>query len=275
MRILLAVISLIGLAGCTTFSLQELRQAEPTGDAFQTALANEYLQYSESEAAQYDWIDSQYFAQKGLRAMYGSDVAPENPGDWDLPKEILPEIEKARATLDGLLTAENRKAMPDKLARVQYFYDCWVEQQEENWQVDDIESCKRWFYETASEIAQEAPPEKPLVLSTSYIVFFEWNKSDLTTDGRKVIDAVTKDLLASKEPYEVVLNGHADRSGTDTYNLDLSQRRVDTVKKALVAGGIPEKLVGVYAFGESDPRQPTKDGERLEANRRVEIFINE
>lgn len=273
-RLLAAICLMMLTTGCTTFSLQELRQAEPKGDAFQTALAHEYLNFSESEAAQYDWVDSQHFARKGLSAIYGNDVAPEEIANWNVPQEDVPELEKARATLLALLTADNRQKMPEKLARVQYFYDCWIEQQEENWQTDDIESCKHWFYETVAEI-QEKPPEKPLVSSTSYIVFFAWDRSDLTDEGHKVVDTVVHDLKESGEPYEIVLNGHADRSGTTSYNMDLSQKRVDAVKQALIAGGIDEKEISIYAFGESDPREPTPDGERKDANRRVEIFLNE
>ena len=261
------------LAGCTDFSLRELRKAESKGTPFQTFLAAEYLRFSESEANQYDWIDSKYFADKGLRAIYGNAVEPEAVSGWDVPAATKPALEEARATLMAKLTPDFITSQPEKAARLQFLFDCWLEQQEENWQQEDIASCKQQLF-AEMEDAVPVIEEEPQVVSTSYIVFFEWNKDELTTAAQDIINQVVTQIK-SEERYEIILNGHTDRSGSESYNLELSQRRVARVREALIAKGASEKAIVVYAFGETDPRLATQDGVREKANRRVEIFINE
>ena len=67
--------------------------------------------------------------------------------------------------------------------------------------------------------------------------------------------------------------GHADRSGSEEYNLALSMRRADAVREALIAGGIPAESITTAARGESENAIPTVDGVVEQANRRVEIIV--
>lgn len=274
-----ALLSLLAVTACTTGSLEQLRRTTPTGNAFNAALSQLYLAFSESEAKQYDWWDSKYFADKGLKAVYGHDTQPEQPADWDLPPGALPELTSAREELIKVLTPENTSLKADVAAHAQFFYDCWVEQQEEAWQEDDITSCREGFYRSVKTlIGQPEPAEEPepMIFSSSYIVFFAWNAFVLEPDAIGIIDTVATDLKAAPDDnYEVILNGHADSSGSTEYNLKLSQKRAEAVKAALVERGIPAQRIQYYAFGETDPRIPTADGIRERANRRVEIFFNQ
>ncbi|MCH2547970.1 MAG: OmpA family protein, partial [Alphaproteobacteria bacterium] len=280
------IASLCLLTACTTASLEELRRTTPTGDAFQAALAQEYLAFSESEARQYDWSSSKRFADKGLKSAYGQPVAPENIAAWKIGGAFVNELSNAREQLMGVLTPELTTAYPQLTARAQFFYDCWLEQQEEAWQEDDITSCREGFYRSVKTLLATMEPEPqaepmaepvaPMIFSSSYIVFFEWNKFVLTTDAIGIINTVADDLKTSQEEkYEVILNGHADRSGTPEYNLQLSKKRAEAVKAALIERGIPAERIQYYAFGETDNRIPTKDNIREHANRRVEIFFNQ
>ena len=119
------------MGGCSTYSLQELRQATPAGTPFQTALAHLYMDFAAQEEKDYDWISSWHFADKGLLAVYGKDTAPEDLKDWDIPAEHIEALTKARAALVAALTPENEKANPELAAKAQFNFDCWVEQQEE------------------------------------------------------------------------------------------------------------------------------------------------
>ena len=69
------------------------------------------------------------------------------------------------------------------------------------------------------------------------------------------------------------VTGHADRSGTDAYNMALSLRRANAVKDQLVREGIPAAGITVVGRGESQPLVPTADGVREPQNRRVEIVL--
>ncbi len=120
------------------------------------------------------------------------------------------------------------------------------------------------------------PPEAPPVVAPvqcspgPFIVFFEWDKSDITPEAASILDnAVTQ--YQSCGNAQVMLAGHADKSGSASYNVGLSQRRADGVKAYLTSHAIPDGVISTEAFGESRPRVDTADGVREVQNRRVEV----
>lgn len=135
------------LNGCALYRLEELRRTEPTGNSYQKELAHLYLEFATEEEKAYDWYSSIYFAGKGLEAAYGKDVAPEMPEDWNIPADKLSELQAAREKLMAVMTPDIMKQEPTRLANAQFYFDCWVEQQQENWQTDDIEFCRDSMHE--------------------------------------------------------------------------------------------------------------------------------
>jgi OmpA-OmpF porin, OOP family len=297
-----SVLSLVLTGGCTTWSLEELRQATPTGDAFQTALSQKYRDFAEAEVENYDWWSQMYFADKGLSMAYGKDIGPEDLDQWDLPAHALPALSKAREALMMVLESKARETSPELLADAQFNFDCWVEEQEENWQDDDIARCRDGFAVAMQKLAgnykEEAPPPAtgeaeqsvapmvPPLLEipkpgigrhqdvVAYVVFFEWNTSSLSAQGVKVTDQVV-DLLKGEDRYEVILNGHSDTAESKEGDFALSQRRADAVKQRLVSGGVKEEAIQTFAFGSSDPHVKNGPNTKEPANRRVEIFLND
>ncbi len=127
-------------------------------------------------------------------------------------------------------------------------------------------------YNFGEPAAPPPPPPPPAVVCSPglFIVFFEWDKSDVTPEAASILDnAVTQ--YQSCGNAQVMLAGHADRSGSASYNVGLSQRRADSVKAYLSAHAIPEGVISTEAFGESRPRVETADGVREVQNRRVEV----
>lgn len=115
-------------------------------------------------------------------------------------------------------------------------------------------------------------PVKPTVVCTPgpYIVFFDWDKSDITPEAAGILDNAISNYQNCGNA-SVMLAGHADRSGAASYNVGLSQRRADSVKAYMTGHGIPAGVIGTEAFGESQPRVATADGVRELQNRRVEV----
>ncbi|MEP6174843.1 MAG: OmpA family protein, partial [Parasphingorhabdus sp.] len=104
-----------------------------------------------------------------------------------------------------------------------------------------------------------------------YIVFFDWDQSDITPEAASVLDnAVT--AYADCGSAQVMLAGHADKSGSASYNVGLSQRRNGAVRAYLESRGIGGGAISSEAFGESRPRVDTADGVREPQNRRVEVM---
>jgi OmpA-OmpF porin, OOP family len=119
----------------------------------------------------------------------------------------------------------------------------------------------------AAEVAAPAPTCTP----GPYIVFFEWDKSDITTEAGSILDNAVG-AYANCGQAQVMLAGHADKSGTPKYNVGLSERRNASVRAYLSGRGIPDGVISTQAFGEGAPRVETADGVRELQNRRVEIM---
>jgi outer membrane protein OmpA-like peptidoglycan-associated protein len=122
-----------------------------------------------------------------------------------------------------------------------------------------------------------APAPAPVVAPTpaparTYLVFFDWDKSDLSARARQIISEAASNATKVKVT-RIEVSGYADLSGTHTYNLALSQRRGDAVAAELVSDGVPRSEIVVQAFGDSHPLVPTAPGVREPQNRRVEIVL--
>ena len=103
-----------------------------------------------------------------------------------------------------------------------------------------------------------------------FIVFFDWDKSDITPQAANILDAAVR-AYANCGTVPIMLAGYTDLSGTAKYNLGLSQRRDDAVQAYLTGHGIATSGIAAHAYGKANPRVPTADGVRELQNRRVEI----
>ncbi|BCA59591.1 flagellar motor protein MotB [Sphingomonas sp. HMP6] len=120
---------------------------------------------------------------------------------------------------------------------------------------------------------EPTPPPPPVATPCSpgpFIVFFEWDKSDVTPEAAAILDGAVAQYQNCGSA-SVMLAGHADKSGAPAYNVGLSQRRNESVQAYLAAHSIPAGVITSEAFGESRPRVETADGVREVQNRRVEV----
>jgi OOP family OmpA-OmpF porin len=131
----------------------------------------------------------------------------------------------------------------------------------------------------AFNAAPPPPPPAPTIAAPApapartYLVFFDWDRSDLTTRARQIIgEAAQASTRVATTRIEV--DGHADKSGTATYNQGLSNRRAQAVAGELVRLGVPRTAIDIKAFGDTRPLVPTAAGVREPQNRRVEIIMN-
>jgi outer membrane protein OmpA-like peptidoglycan-associated protein len=119
-----------------------------------------------------------------------------------------------------------------------------------------------------------APPPPPPAATTakSFIVFFDFDRSNITAQAQATINDAVAAAKAGNST-RITLTGHTDRSGSEQYNQALSVRRGEAVKAAMIRGGIPANAIVVIGRGESQPLVQTPDGVREPQNRRVEIVI--
>lgn len=276
-KILAGAVALLATAACAGPDIERLRATPLEGDPFTRTLAREYLKFATYEAYEmFDDADARHFARKGLRAARGLPTAPERTADWRLPPARIKPIADARKRLVKALDAGARAADSERAAIAQARFDCWVEQQEENFQPDHIAACRDRFFAALSDIERSAGAGKPdtnaVLRDSRYLVFFSHDTAAVDDKARRVITAVA---AAARQvgARGLLVAGHADRSGADSYNASLSQRRADAVRAALIRAGMRPERVSVTAYGESAPMVATGEGVREPRNRRAEIVL--
>jgi OOP family OmpA-OmpF porin len=107
----------------------------------------------------------------------------------------------------------------------------------------------------------------------TYLVFFDWDRADLTARGRQIV-AEAASASAHVQTTRIEVNGYTDLSGSADYNKRLSVRRGDSVEAELVRDGVSRDEITVTGYGESNPLVPTAPGVREPQNRRVEIILH-
>ena len=131
----------------------------------------------------------------------------------------------------------------------------------------------RYAFNAAPPPPPPTPPPAPVQqVSRTYLVFFDWDRADLTDRARQVI-AQAAQATTSVQVTRIEVNGYTDRSGTPQYNVRLSIRRANNVAAELVRDGVPRNVIAIHGFGETHLLVPTGPGVREPQNRRVEIII--
>ncbi len=289
-RTLLLMAGIFTLGACTVFDtyseIDSLNSAKSVGSPFAQSLAAEYKEFANYQLEEsFDYPDALHFARKGLAAAAGEAVMPEPVTDWNLSEEHTKELAGARGRLVISYDLGGREVAPATAAKAQAKFDCWIEQQEENWKSDDTVTCKAEFLDAIAELeglVQQSPqaiddniPTPPPMAPEEalYLVFFNWDSAELSSGTKTVLDAVAEEI-AKNPPKQVLINGHADTSGDKDYNKKLAFRRATNVRDALVAMGVSEDLMMVESKGESELLVQTDDDVREPANRRVNISFN-
>lgn len=251
------------LAGCAGLGLGEAKTAPRQGSSFDTALANDYLQLSTDEYGEGDYRDSDTFAVASMVAGAGESPMPAEVNSRGLPADKVAELSAARTRLTSAMDKGASQKMPAETARAQVMFDCWMQEQEENWpfQKDQVADCRDGFLYAMEQV--DAAPG-------NYLVFFDLNSASLTPEGTEIVQKAAM-APSDRRAAHIVATGHTDSSGSAIYNQDLSERRATAAKDALVLQGIPADSITTVGKGKTDPLVPTEDGVREPQNRRVEI----
>jgi OOP family OmpA-OmpF porin len=112
----------------------------------------------------------------------------------------------------------------------------------------------------------------PMTTPKNYLLFFDFNKSDLTPQVTTIVDQAAKNAAPEKVT-QIEVTGHTDTVGSDAYNMRLSRRRAEAVASQLEKDGIPSSEITILAKGKRDPLVPTADGVKEPQNRRVQIVF--
>jgi len=118
----------------------------------------------------------------------------------------------------------------------------------------------------------QAPPPAPPPPVKTFIVFFDFDKSNLTDKAQEVVAEAVRTAKANGF-VKVLVTGHTDTVGSDRYNQALSLRRADAVKDEMVREGMDGSGIEIVGKSFHDPLVPTGPGVREPQNRRAVIDL--
>ncbi len=117
--------------------------------------------------------------------------------------------------------------------------------------------------------APPPPPEK----AKQFIIFFAWNKCNITPEADKVLGEAA-DTAKGGQSAKVSIVGHTDSSGSTAYNQRLSECRANAAKSNMVGKGVPEGSITASGKGESELMVQTGDGVKEPQNRRATVDVD-
>lgn len=124
-----------------------------------------------------------------------------------------------------------------------------------------------------SRLATVKQDERGMVITLSGSVLFASNKAELLPAARRRLTDVAKALNEGDRGSNIVVEGHTDGKGSDTYNLELSAKRAEAVRSYLVSQGIDSSRIRAEGLGLTRPVADNKSAEGRANNRRVEIVV--
>jgi OOP family OmpA-OmpF porin len=244
---------------------------------FREYLSQRYELLARDEASSADILDPYYFTRQAAHARAG-EIAP-------LPLDNVRFVGSSPETLgahrNALVASLNHGAAeshPMLMADALVNYDCWVvHQQSEPYADHNLARCKHRYMRDARELASlyggtataQASEENRALAE----VFFAYDSANLNATEQAKLDRL-RAALARNALTHVVIVGHTDTAGSDAYNIDLSNRRAQTVAAYL---NLPADRFEIRerGVGERRLKVQTADNVPLAANRFVRIMARD
>jgi len=142
-------------------------------------------------------------------------------------------------------------------------------------QTGDADSARREAEALRQRMAelQAEQTDRGMVLTLSDVLF-DLNQADLKPTGEQTVGRLAE-FMREYENRRVRVEGYTDSTGADSYNQQLSERRAESVRNALINQGIASQRVEVRGYGEQYPVAGNDSSSGRQQNRRVEIVISD
>ncbi|MFQ5567226.1 MAG: OmpA family protein [Paracoccaceae bacterium] len=264
-------VSALAIAGCTqlpgaslgaTFGAERYLGGTHGGSDFNGHLASEYTEVAR-RAAFKDvlWLNSTAYIAKAQQAESGVTPPMWTPAEIGVNGDASALYETVSTTI-----AANKDARPAACARAQVMWDQYLEA-----------LCGGPKFcispEDARALLDEALAQCGVVGPANFIVYFGFDRTNLTDAARATIDEVVAAVNAMGTS-ALSLVGHADTVGSVGDNQRLSEARARRVADALVSRGVPAGAMTLAGRSENDLAVQTGDNVREPLNRRVEITLS-
>jgi outer membrane protein OmpA-like peptidoglycan-associated protein len=135
----------------------------------------------------------------------------------------------------------------------------------------DLEAKLKDARDTIAKIASVKDDDRGMVITLQGEVLFKTGKWDLKPGAMAKLDLIADALKSKEQP--IVVYGYTDTVGTLDTNMDLSQKRAQSVRDYIVSKGVPQDLVTAQGKGPADPVSDNGSVEGRAQNRRVELVV--
>jgi OmpA-OmpF porin, OOP family len=109
--------------------------------------------------------------------------------------------------------------------------------------------------------------------SETQTVTFDLNRATLSTQAKSTLDRIANDVNAQRTGFMLELQGFTDSTGSELYNIGLSQRRAEAVQRYLVSKNVPLYRISIVGLGKDNPVADNKTTQGRAQNRRVEVRV--
>ena len=295
---------------CAHLKIQNLEKTIFDENSFYQLLSLQYLQLAKFELYEmHDEIDADLFAYKSSLALNDKVFYPEDPNQWKLSSKYVVASEEYYKKIKNLINEKIYMKFPDNFAKALAAYDCWIEQIEENWQVDHINLCFTKLKDNLDYIStsqsnivknsgdgskkedniqgrvlqenvnndkdntfrkDESRTSESIYVNNA-TVFFEFDKFNLTSSQIFELELFVKRAIINPD-MKIFVEGHTDTVGSSNYNYGLSKKRANFIKEYLLKRNLKNNIQ-IKAYGESKLLMITEDEVKEKKNRRAELYL--
>ena len=309
-NLLLISTFLLLINSCAYFRLKELDKYNFSQDNIYDLVSKEYKEFAYSELYEmHDELDANYFAFKANNILKTKIIRIENPKNWKIPNNYENEAKEEYKKISSLLKEEFTFQYPKLVAKLVSGYDCWLEQIEENWQIDHINLCftnlkdnldfistsqsnilknlsdgskkenniqDRVLQENINNdkdngISKDESQTSDSIYINNATVFFEFDKFNLTSSQIIELELFVKRAIINPD-MKIFVEGHTDTVGSSNYNYSLSKKRANFIKEYLLKRNLKNNIQ-IKAYGESRLLMITEDEVKEKKNRRAELYL--
>ena len=240
------ILLLFLLVSCTKDLILEEKTKIIKNEDYFSALAEGYKELSRLERIEFDWVDTEYFAQKGIDAYNKKVLIPASPYSREIADQLtLRELLNAYTSLIELLISADldvKYNYPLRAARLQILYDYWLEQAEEDWQKEQINRFRDEFWASFESLVATAKlakiKEQETILAKKYFtIYFSEPNNILDKYALEEMNDFNFRIMHSLNDYRIIIENHTYLKN-NTENQKLLSERFTKIKKMMLSAGI-------------------------------------
>jgi outer membrane protein OmpA-like peptidoglycan-associated protein len=213
-------------------------------------------------------IDLAVIAQRKSQIAEAEATAMKAQQDADQAKQLLQAAVSSQLNQAQKQLSQTQQALNQTHAELQRKE---AEAADQKKQLADLEGKLKDARDTIAKIAAVKDDDRGMVITLQGEVLFQTGKWDLKPGAMAKLDQIAEALRGKEQP--MVVFGFTDNVGTRDFNMDLSQKRANSVRDYLVQRGIPQDLVSAQGKGPDNPISDNGSIEGRASNRRVEIVV--